>query len=90
MSETICTHPGRATLYLILGAAAGATVALLTAPRTGLETRRQLKKTKDDLTLRASRVKNAINEAYKRATEAGKEGFMSQMSAPSRVGAPHH
>lgn len=86
----------RTMLYVFLaGAAAGATVALLTAPHSGAETRRKLKQTKDHLANKASRVGSAISEAYRSATTAGKEGFVRTINgAPARASAsiapPHH
>ena len=73
-------------LYFLAGIAAGATVALLTAPQSGRETRRKVKQLKDDLTDQASRVGQAIGEAYRQATEAGKKGFVHTLNgAPARA-----
>ena len=85
----------RTMLYFFLaGAAAGATVALLTAPQSGAETRRKLRLTKDQLAHKASRVGSAISEAYRSATTAGKDGFVRTLNgAPARAAAPtapHH
>jgi gas vesicle protein len=50
----------------LLGAAAGAAVALLTAPRSGRETRAQLKDTARDLMERApGALRNAADRAMK-------------------------
>ncbi|HKQ96251.1 MAG TPA: YtxH domain-containing protein [Candidatus Polarisedimenticolia bacterium] len=74
----------RTAIYLFLaGAAAGATVALLTAPRSGAETRRRLRQTKDQLADRVTRVGSAITEAYRSASSAGKEGFVRTMKGSS-------
>jgi len=70
-------------LYFLAGIAAGATVALLTAPQSGRETRRKLKRVKDDVSDRAARVGAAIEEAYRRATEAGKKGFVHTLNGTS-------
>jgi len=77
----------RTWLYFFLaGAATGATVALLTAPQSGAETRRKLKQAKEHLADRASRVGSAISEAYRSATTAGKEGFVRTMNgSPARA-----
>ncbi len=73
----------RTLLYCFLaGAATGATVALLTAPRSGAETRRKLKQAREDLADRASRVGLAISGAYRSATTAGKEEFVRTMNGP--------
>ena len=77
------THESRTMLYFLAGVTAGAAVALLTAPQSGRETRRKLKQAKDDFTERASRVGKAIGEAYRRAAEAGKEGFVHELNGTS-------
>lgn len=59
----------------VLGAAAGATIALLTAPRTGRETRERLKGTLFDLEGAIERVPGAIRRAGSRAVKAGQEAF---------------
>ena len=81
--------------FFLAGAVTGATVALLTAPQSGAETRRKLKQAKEKLADRASRVGSAIGEAYRSATSAGKEGFARTMNeSPVRdsasVSASHH
>ena len=86
----------RTPFYLFLaGVATGATVALLTAPQSGVETRRKLRQAKDQLVDRASRVGSAIGEAYRSATTAGKEGFVrtlngSQARDSGTISALHH
>jgi YtxH-like protein len=89
------TNGSRTILYFLADIAAGATIALLTAPQSGRETRRKLKQVKDDLTDKTSRVGSAIGEAYRRATEAGKEGFVHTLNGapakPSRaIHGPQH
>jgi len=59
----------------VLGAAAGATMALLTAPRSGRETRERLKGTAFDLRETIERVPGAIRRAGSRAVKAGQEAF---------------
>jgi gas vesicle protein len=81
--------------FFLAGAATGATVALLTAPQSGAETRRKLKQARQDLTNRASRVRSAISEAYRSATTAGKEGFVRTMNgspagASASIATSHH
>lgn len=86
----------RTMLYLFLaGAATGATVALLMAPRSGAETRRKLKQTTDHLARQASRVGSAIGVAYRTATTAGKEAPVraiegSTARASASIAPPHH
>ena len=59
----------------VLGAAAGATIALLTAPRSGRETRERLKGASSDLGQTLQRVPGAIRRAGSRAVKAGQEAF---------------
>jgi len=82
MSETR-NHSGRILLSFLAGAATGATVALLTAPQTGRDARRKLKQATDDLASRAARVPPALQAAYERATEAGKEAFVRTLEQPA-------
>ena len=74
---------GKIMILFLAGAATGATVALLTAPQSGRETRRKLKKAAEDLANQASRVVPAIQKAYRQATDAGKEAFVHTMNGPS-------
>jgi gas vesicle protein len=87
MNQNAGNHGSRTLLYFFLaGAATGATVALLTAPQSGAETRRKLKQAKEHLADRASRVGSAIGEAYRSASTAGKEGFVRTMNgSPARA-----
>ncbi|HEV8120682.1 MAG TPA: YtxH domain-containing protein [Candidatus Polarisedimenticolia bacterium] len=73
----------RIMMLFLAGAATGAAVALLTAPQSGRETRRKLKQATDDLVKQASRVGSAVQEAYRRGTEAGKEAFVHKMNRPA-------
>jgi len=59
----------------VLGAAAGATIALLTAPRPGRETRERLKGTLSDLAEAVERAPGAIRGAGSRAVKAGRAAF---------------
>jgi len=59
----------------VLGAAAGATIALLTAPRSGRETRERLKGFSSDLGESLDRVPGAIRKAGSRAVKAGQAAF---------------
>jgi len=75
-------RPGAAHLVLafIAGAATGAAVALLTAPRTGRETRDRVRALAGDLTGTA-RVPLALNEAYARAASAARQAFLESLDA---------
>src|SRR5262249_17138358 len=95
MDQNPGTHGSRTMLYFLAGIATGATVALLTAPQSGRETRRKIKQLKDQVTDRASRVGLAIGEAYRQATEAGKKGFVHSLNgtttkASRSLHASHH
>ena len=59
----------------VLGAAAGVTITLLTAPRSGRETRERLKGTSFDLGETIERVPGAIRRAGSRAVKAGQAAF---------------
>ena len=63
-------------LWFLAGAAAGAAVALLTAPQTGRDARRKLKHATQRLADQAVRMPPAVKAAYKRASQAGKEAFV--------------
>jgi gas vesicle protein len=60
----------------VLGATAGAAIALLTAPRTGRETRGQLKDAARDLKHRIRRGPEAIRAAPARAMKAGQATYV--------------
>ncbi len=83
MSETVRNHRGGIVLSFLAGAATGAAVALLTAPQSGRDTRRRLKHFTEDLAVRAARVPPALQAAYRRATEAGKEAFVRTLEEPA-------
>jgi len=59
----------------VLGAAAGAAIALLAAPRSGRETRERLKGTLSDLGESIERAPGAIRRAGNRAVKAGQAAF---------------
>lgn len=83
MSETIRNHRSGVVLSFLAGAATGAAVALLTAPQSGRDTRKKLKHLTEDLATRAARVPPALQAAYRRATEAGKEAFVRTLEEPA-------
>jgi len=68
----------------VLGAAAGATIALLTAPRTGRETREKLKGHLSDLGETIDRVPGEIGKAGSRAVKAGQAAFEQARSEVTR------
>lgn len=58
-----------------LGAAAGVTITLLTAPRSGRETRERLKSATLDLEKTVERGPGAIRRAGAKAVKAGQAAF---------------
>ena len=70
----------------VLGAAAGATIALLTAPRSGRETRARLKGTSFNLGETIESVPGAIRRAGSRAVKAGQAAFEQARSEVTRGG----
>ncbi|HEV8700815.1 MAG TPA: YtxH domain-containing protein [Candidatus Polarisedimenticolia bacterium] len=83
MSEIVRNNTGGMVLSFLAGAATGAAVALLTAPQSGRDTRRKLKQVTEDLADRAARVPPALQAAYRRAAEAGKEAFVHTYEEPA-------
>lgn len=65
--------PGIAHLFfaVLAGAAAGAVAAYLTAPRSGVESRRRLQAVADDTRETVQRVPDAL----RKATEAARDAF---------------
>lgn len=66
---------GHVMLALLGGAAAGAAVAYLTAPRAGAVTRRRLAGLADN----ASDTVTRVPEALQKATQAAKDAFLEAM-----------
>jgi len=62
-------------IMLLAGAAAGAAVALLTAPRTGRETREALHMWGRQVRDKAATLPQLVRQASERATNAGKEAY---------------
>ncbi len=62
-------------LAFVAGAAAGAAVALLTAPKSGRETREQLRGMASQVGEKAGHLPEAIRSAYGRAAEAARDAF---------------
>jgi gas vesicle protein len=69
----------------LVGAAAGAAVAYLTAPSSGRETRERLKDWTSNAGQRATRLPRAVGEAYSRAARAAKDAFNESMRETSGV-----
>jgi len=67
-----------------LGATAGAAIALLTAPRTGRETRAQLKGAARDLKQRIEGAPETIRAAGARAMKAGQAAYEQARSEVGR------
>ena len=79
MSETRVFSGTQMLITLLIGAAAGAAVALLTAPRSGRETRQVLQEWGREVREKAVRLPSAVRQASERATHAGKEAFRESM-----------
>jgi gas vesicle protein len=75
MTETRGFNGLQLLIAFATGAAAGAAVAYITAPRTGKETREALQVWAKDARDRAARIPQAVREAVDRGTQAGKEAF---------------
>jgi gas vesicle protein len=67
-----------------LGATAGAAIALLTAPRTGRETRAHLKDAARDLKQRMGLAPEAIRAAGARALKAGQAAYVQARGESGR------
>lgn len=71
------TNNGSAILLAFLaGAATGAAVALLTAPKSGRETRETLHSWAEEARAKAGRFPHAMGAAYHRAAAAAKDAFI--------------
>jgi len=68
---------GQLLLAMLGGAAAGAAAVYLTAPRSGLESRRRLQAVADDTRETVERVPLAL----RKATEAAREAFNETLRA---------
>jgi gas vesicle protein len=86
MTESQSSNGLQLLVAFAAGAAAGAAVAYITAPRSGKETRDALQVWANDARSKASRLPQAVKEAVERGTQAGKEAFSHSYrgdSAPS-------
>jgi len=70
-------------LAFVAGAVSGAIVALLTAPRSGRETRGRLKDLVREAAGRAARVPASM-DAYSRAARAARQAFSEALEPQSR------
>jgi YtxH-like protein len=81
-------NESRSTTGLVLaflaGAVSGAVVALLTAPRSGRETRDRIKELARDAAGNGIRVPPALNDAYSRAAEAARRAFVEAFEPTPR------
>lgn len=66
---------GTILLAVLGGAAVGATIALLTAPSSGEDTRRQINDVLQRRRDQFSRIPPALRGAYDSATEAARQAF---------------
>lgn len=71
-------------IAFVAGAAAGAAVALLTAPKSGRESRDQVRAWAADLGDKATRVPGAVQSAYGRAADAAKDAFTHALGTVRR------
>jgi len=74
-NENMTGGAGSLLTAFVLGAAAGAAIALLTAPRSGRETRAQLKDVALDLKQKMDRAPDAIRQAGASAMKAGQAAY---------------
>jgi gas vesicle protein len=72
---------GHLLLAMLGGAAVGAVAAYLTAPRSGLETRRRIQIVADDARGTAERVPLAVRKATEAARDAFNETLRSDVDA---------
>ena len=75
MTDTRGFNGARLIVAFAVGAAAGAAVAYLTAPRSGKETRAALQSWARDARDKAASIPHALKHAVERGAKAGKEAF---------------
>jgi len=68
-----CSNGGAVFLAFIMGAAIGGGVALLTAPRSGEETRNKVRDMADDVRRRVQEITDEAEAKIKEAIEEGRE-----------------
>ena len=77
-------------LAFVGGAAAGATMALLLAPKSGEQTRRQLKDLASTSKDKVAKVPRAIKDAYSHAQGMAKDAFSSAYDTATSAVDNHH
>lgn len=75
--ERGCSAAGHVVLAFVLGGLVGAGIALLTAPRSGRETRERIREFSDESRKKASEYTEHAKEKLSSAVEHGKE-FISE------------
>ncbi len=75
MIETKGMTTGRWLIAFACGAAAGAVAGIITAPRSGRETRQQLRGFAQRVSNKARRLPQAMSESVDRMAQAGKDTF---------------
>ena len=75
MYETRSFSGMNCTMAFTVGALIGGAIALLTAPRTGRETRETLNDWTRDMADKASRLPRAVRDAVDSGREAGRQAF---------------
>jgi len=75
--ERGCSTTGHVILAFVLGGIVGAGVALLTAPRSGRETREKIMEFTDETKQKASEYAGQVKDKLSSAVEHGKE-FVSE------------
>lgn len=71
--ERGCTAASHVVLAFVLGGLVGAGIALLTAPRSGRETREKIRELSDESRKRASEFADQAKDKLSSAVEHGKE-----------------
>jgi gas vesicle protein len=79
MREHNCYGGAHLLIAFLAGAAAGAAMALMTAPKAGKETRDTLRVWAKDAQSTIERVPAALKEAYDKATVAAKDAFTDSL-----------
>ena len=85
MSDTRAFNASHVLLAFLAGAAVGAVTALLTAPRTGRETRDSIRETAHNVKDRAVGAVERTYERASRATQAAREALRTA-PAPGTTG----
>lgn len=75
--ERGCSGAGHVVLAFVLGGIVGAGIALLTAPRSGKETREKIREFADETKKKTSEYAEQVKDKLSSAVEHGKE-FVSE------------